>query len=88
MCREAKSCTWLGEDHTTWSRREPLPIPDWFEGELLIFREAVEHSANGDRVIILAILKGLRAMRCANGFWNISNNPATTVFLKTEGLFT
>lgn len=61
MCRKSKSCTLLGDDHSTWSRREPLPIPEWFTAELMIFREAVEHAANGDRSGAIEILKRLRS---------------------------
>lgn len=61
MCRKSKSCILLGDDQSTWSKREPLPIPDWFKNELLIFRGAVEQAANGDRAAAIETLKRLRS---------------------------
>lgn len=49
MCRGKKHCTELDVDQSHWNKRAPLTIPDWFEGQIDIFIEAVDLFIEGDR---------------------------------------
>lgn len=57
MCKKSKSCTLLGDESRAWSKTVPLPPPDWFDGQLLLFCDAAEKAANGERDKAIQILK-------------------------------
>jgi len=48
MCRRKQSCSELGGDPATWSRRAPLMPPDWFRAQLPLFADAVRLAAEGE----------------------------------------
>lgn len=51
----------LGDEPSAWSKMAPLPPPTWFDGQALLFRDAAEKAANGERVEAIQILKRLRS---------------------------
>jgi len=61
MCRKSKHCVQLGHDTAAWSRLAPLPPPDWFSGQAILFRDAAKLAAEGDRAGAIGILQTMRS---------------------------
>lgn len=61
MCRKSPICFLLGEDPAAWSKVAPLPPPDWFDDQLLIFNAAAERAANGERDTAIDIIRTMRS---------------------------
>ncbi len=61
MCHKSKQCLLLGPDPATWSRAAPLLPPDWFTGQALLFRDAAQRAADGDRAGAIEILRTMRS---------------------------
>ena len=49
MCRGKMVCSELGEESARWSKRAPLPVPDWFDQQLSVFVKAVQAASLGQR---------------------------------------
>ena len=61
MCRKAKRCVLLDPDPSNWSRLTPLPPPEWFGQQALVFRDAARLAAAGDRAGAIGILRTMRS---------------------------
>lgn len=48
MCIRKEICAELGDDPRQWSKQSPLPPPDWFDGEVTKFADAVRSAATED----------------------------------------
>jgi len=51
----------LGDEPKTWSKTIPLPPPDWFKDQLLLFRDAASMAAVGNIAAAVQILKVMRS---------------------------
>jgi 5-methylcytosine-specific restriction endonuclease McrA len=61
MCRKSALCELLGNEPSAWSKRTPLPPPNWFEEQLVIFHQAANKAAIGDRAEAIQALKLMRS---------------------------
>ena len=61
MCRKSKSCVLLGEQPGSWSKNVPLPPPTWFDEQALLFRDAAEKAAKGERTEAIQVLRRIRS---------------------------
>src|SRR5690349_6983041 len=68
MCRQAESCILLGNNPDAWNKAVLLPPPMWFEDALLIFRDAAEQAAAGNRREAIQILKEIRSEEMRDWF--------------------
>lgn len=60
MCRGKEICTELGTSPSEWDDYCPLRPPSWFDGQILIFAQAVEKLLSGQREESIALLCTLR----------------------------
>lgn len=61
MCRQSAFCVSLGDEPSAWSTSVPLPPPTWFEEQALLFRDAAEKAANGERDRAVQILRTIKS---------------------------
>lgn len=61
MCRKSNFCVLLGDQPSAWSQSVLLPLPTWFDEQALLFRDAAEKAANGERSEAIQILLRIRS---------------------------
>ena len=61
MCKKSDSCVLLGEDPAAWNKTVLLPPPDWFNEDLMVFSQAAEKAAEGERDEAIQILRRTRS---------------------------
>jgi HNH endonuclease len=78
MCRGMRDCTELGSNPTVWSKDAPLMPPNWFDGQLTIFNEAVQLAALGDTKNSREKLRSIRGEELQT--WYIEHGQQSGVF--------
>lgn len=61
MCRGKETCVKLGRDSSTWDKWAPLPPPDWFANQALLFGDAVAALIEDRRSDSLDLLDRIRS---------------------------
>jgi len=61
MCRGMNSCSELGVIPGDWSKEAPLPPPEWFNDELIIFNDAVYEASIGNLNHSIQLLQKIKS---------------------------